>query len=106
MGPIAQNSGGLQLVLWKKLAKRHKFQRDTRYGTFWVDIARKCHRQEETRVLFSWVSSSGGGLPGRPELERVPGRSLFWEQIKLVQFVEIVKFTVTFATVSTVSAPS
>src|SRR4051812_31428885 len=40
-------------------------------------MARKCYRQNLAAVLFSLVSSSGGGLPGRPELERVSGRSLF-----------------------------
>ena len=32
---------------------------------------------ESVRSLFFSVSSSGGGLPGRLGLERVPGRSLF-----------------------------
>jgi len=40
-------------------------------------MARKCHRQKYRSVLFCLVSSSGGGLPGRPELERVSGRPLF-----------------------------
>jgi len=47
-------------------------------STFGVGMARKCHRQDVPGVLFFFVSSSGGGLPGRPGLERVAGRSLFW----------------------------
>src|SRR5689334_1195049 len=42
-----------------------------------VGMARKCHTQENVTRLISMVSSSGGGLPGRPGLERVSGRSLF-----------------------------
>src|SRR5258707_7945164 len=30
------------------------------------------------RILFSSVSSSGGGLPGRPGLERVQDALIFW----------------------------
>src|SRR6266446_721335 len=41
-------------------------------------LARKCHLQNLALRLTSQVSSSGGGLPGRPGLERVSGRSLFW----------------------------
>jgi hypothetical protein len=40
-------------------------------------MARKCHLQALFTRLSSPVSSSGGGLPGRPGLERVSGRSLF-----------------------------
>ena len=38
---------------------------------FQVAMARKCHRQNVRSVLLSLLSSSGGGLPGRPDLERV-----------------------------------
>jgi hypothetical protein len=41
-------------------------------------MARKCHIQDHIPVLISSVSSSGGGLPGRPGLVRVSGRSLFF----------------------------
>jgi hypothetical protein len=34
-------------------------------------MAQKCYGMHCERVLISWVSSSGGGLPGRPGLERV-----------------------------------
>jgi hypothetical protein len=45
---------------------------------FWgKGLARKCHLQNLALRLTSQVSSSGGGLPGRPGLERVSGRSLF-----------------------------
>jgi hypothetical protein len=37
--------------------------------------------QKEFVRLTSSVSSSGGGLPGRPGLERVSGRSLFLRAI-------------------------
>ncbi len=47
-------------------------------GTFIGGMARKCHRQEAATILFSFVSSSGGGLPGRPGLERVPDARYFW----------------------------
>src|SRR5215471_142036 len=40
-------------------------------------MARQCHRQESATRLTCSVSSSGGGLPGRPGLEKVSGRSLF-----------------------------
>ena len=40
-------------------------------------MARKCHRQTPPGVLFSFLSSSGGGLPGRPALERVQGARHF-----------------------------
>ena len=41
-------------------------------------LARKCHMQAAATVLFCLMSSSGGGLPGRPELERVRGACHFW----------------------------
>jgi hypothetical protein len=40
-------------------------------------MARRCHLQNPAQELFSGLSSSGGGLPGRPDLEREAGRSLF-----------------------------
>ena len=40
-------------------------------------MARKCYRQNAGTRLFSLVSSSGGGLPGRPELARVQGARYF-----------------------------
>jgi hypothetical protein len=43
-------------------------------------IARECHLQNSASRLFSLVSSSGGGLPGRLGLERDSRRSLFWEK--------------------------
>ena len=53
--------------------------------TLWRGImARKCHMQETVPSLFSSVSSSGGGLPGRPGLERVSGRSLFGADFRAV----------------------
>jgi len=81
-------------------------------------MARKCHRQESGTVLFSSVSSSGGGLPGRPGLERVRGALYFLGTFppanrsrdsgaiavvslqgfkRVVQFVEMVKLTVILA---------
>src|ERR1700733_8729595 len=41
-------------------------------------VARECHLQNPASPLFSEVSSSGGGLPGRLDLERDLRRSLFW----------------------------
>jgi len=41
-------------------------------------MARGCYLQNFLPDLFSQVSSSGGGLPGRLDLERDSGRSLFW----------------------------
>src|SRR5579863_6197103 len=35
------------------------------YGTLGGCIARSCYRQDSASVIFSLVSSSGGGLPGR-----------------------------------------
>src|SRR5882672_8553381 len=32
----------------------------------WVMLARKCYSLERRLDLFSYTSSSGGGLPGRP----------------------------------------
>jgi hypothetical protein len=40
-------------------------------------MARKCHRQLADPILFSSLSSSGGGLRGRLGLVRVSGRSFF-----------------------------
>ena len=37
----------------------------------WACVAPKCHSQKFWNSVFSLVSSSGGGLPGRPRLERV-----------------------------------
>ena len=33
----------------------------------WVCVAPKCHSQKGWKSVFSRVSSSGGGLPGRPD---------------------------------------
>ena len=78
-----------------------------------VGMAQSCHRQDVAPRIFLLVSSSGGGLPGRPGLERVAGRSLFLVKISStptpatrIQLVEMVKFTVILATVSTVADPS
>jgi len=72
-------------------------------------MARKCHRQDHSSILFSAVSSSGGGLPGRLGLARVQGAryfgSLFGSQKNNIQFVEMVKLTVIRACVSTASSP-
>ena len=73
--------------------------------------------QNSIRRLVSQVSSSGGGLPGCPDLARDLGRSLFGGKMAVdvplgeesealsgaVQFVEMVKFTVILACVSTAS---
>jgi hypothetical protein len=40
-------------------------------------MAVTCHRQKSASTLFFLMSSSGGGLPGRPGSERISGRSLF-----------------------------
>ncbi len=52
-------------------------QRDGRLALPGRPMAPKCHRQQGFSRLASAVSSSGGGLPGRPGLARVSGRSLF-----------------------------
>ncbi len=41
-------------------------------------IARECHLQIPGSRLISWMSSSGGGLPGRLDLERDRGARYFW----------------------------
>jgi len=53
-------------------------QRDGRLALPGRPMAPKCHRQQGFSRLASAVSSSGGGLPGRPGLARVSGRSLFF----------------------------
>ena len=72
-------------------------------------MARKCHRQADSSILFSAMSSSGGGLPGRLGLARVQGAryfgSLFGSKKNNIQFVEMVKLTVIRAWVSTASSP-
>jgi hypothetical protein len=54
------------------------FSRRWQGGAEKLDMARKCHRQGAGVILFSSVSSSGGGLPGRPGLERVWGARYFF----------------------------
>ena len=49
------------------------FQSDERLALWWRDMAQKSHRQIKDPSLTSQVSSSGGGLPGCPGLERVQG---------------------------------
>ena len=50
--------------------------RDALFGRIWHGSA---IGRKSGSVLFSFLSSSGGGLPGRPKLERVLGRpSFFW----------------------------
>ena len=44
-------------------------------------MARECHLQNPASSLIFQVSSSGGGLPGRLDLERDSRRSLFWADI-------------------------
>ena len=96
-------------------------------------MARECHLQNPASSLIFQVSSSGGGLPGRLDLERDSRRSLFRADISQMdtpdlscslgsqvpgfclntcdpgsnpQLVEIVKLTVILASVSTGSLPS
>ncbi len=99
---ISQQSLWNQVIVW-----------DGTLGVdFVVGMAQSCHRQDVAPRIFLLVSSSGGGLPGRPGLERVAGRSLFLVKISStpsatrIQLVEMVKFTVILATVSTVADPS
>jgi hypothetical protein len=47
-------------------------------------LARRCHLQTPPSSLFSLVSSSGGGLPGRLGLERDLRRSLFLDQASVI----------------------
>ena len=52
--------------------------KDKENGTFGaVQLARECHLQNSAWRLICQVSSSGGGLPGRLDLERDSRRSLF-----------------------------
>jgi hypothetical protein len=44
-------------------------------------MAPKCYRQKNRPGLVCQVSSSGGGLPGRLVLARVPGARKFWNGI-------------------------
>src|SRR6202167_2226852 len=43
------------------------------------EVARECHLQNPASPLFSEVSSSGGGLPGRLDLERDSGALVILE---------------------------
>jgi len=67
--------------------KIHYFQGDTWVALWWRDMARKSHRKIRKLSLFSPVSSSGGGLPGCPELEKVQGIRYFRE-LSAAAFVE------------------
>jgi hypothetical protein len=67
---------------------------------WWVHLARTCHSQKLVEDLFFKVSSSGGGLPGRP-MTRKSSDARFLFSVDLDQYVEMVKFTVMRASVST-----
>jgi hypothetical protein len=66
----------------------------------WVQLARMCHSQELAKALLFRLSSSRGGLPGRP-MTRESSDARFLFSVDLDQYVEMVKFTVMRASVST-----
>ena len=69
------------------------------------------YRKKSATRLFSLLTVLGGGLPGRPGFETIQGARYFGKSFAVegllieIQFVEIVKFTVILACVSTGSAP-
>ena len=44
----------------------------------WLFLAQKCYSHEKIHALFSYVSSSGGGLPGRPATRESRGARLIF----------------------------
>jgi hypothetical protein len=72
---------------WGRAAKPGFWAENARkagFAMFWAGwhfmaspVARECHLQNSARRLIFPVSSSGGGLPGRLDLERDSRRSLF-----------------------------
>ena len=83
-GAHRQKCGALQGLVRPKARQVYSCHRDTGRSLF----ERLWHGSAIGRtlgsVLFCLVSSSGGGLPGRPGLERVLGRSLFLRDSSLL----------------------
>jgi hypothetical protein len=55
------------------------------HGTLVTPVAHKCHSQAGLEALFFYVSSSGGGLPGRPVTRKSQDACLFWDEIFLIK---------------------
>jgi hypothetical protein len=77
-GRLLQMGRAAKPGFWAENARKAGF------AMFWAGwhfraspVARECHLQNSARRLIFPVSSSGGGLPGRLDLERDSRRSLF-----------------------------